>query len=99
MLGWNVERLEVMPLVLDFWSISRREAEPAHDVFQLLDRLRNRVQPSQPKRHAGQSEVELRAGFLRSALRGDPLLGGRECRLDGVLDLIESLTGRRLVFP
>ena len=43
MCGRDVEGLEVVPLVLDLRPVGHGEAEPAHDVLQFLDRLRDRV--------------------------------------------------------
>ena len=56
----DVERLEVVPLVLDLRALDGREAEPAHDVLHLLDRLRDRVQMAEAQRRAGQRRVERR---------------------------------------
>ena len=81
MLERDVERLEVVPLVFDLRPLGRREAEPAHDVLQLFDRLRDRMQPADAERLAGQRRIELRAGLLRRSRRLQPLLAPRRTPL------------------
>ena len=46
----DVERLEVVPLVFDLGPIGDRETEPAHDVFEFFDRLRDRMEMAEPQR-------------------------------------------------
>ena len=59
----NVEGLEIVPLVLDLRPVGGREAEAAHDVLQLFDRLRDRVQPTKAEGLAGDGDVEWRATY------------------------------------
>src|SRR5688500_2551526 len=61
MLSRDIERFEVMVLVLDLRTVGGRKAEPAHDLFQLFDRLRDRVQPADAERLAGKGRIELRS--------------------------------------
>ena len=78
------ERLEVVPLVFDFGPAGHGEAEPAHDVLELFDRLRERMQMAEP-------QAACRAAWGRTARRvvvgrlaeRDALAGGGEGGLDG----------------
>src|SRR5690606_17795951 len=40
----NIERLEIVPLVLDLWTLGHREPEPAHDLLEFFDCLRQGMQ-------------------------------------------------------
>ena len=74
-----------------------REAQPAHDLLQLVDRLRDRVQMAQPRADAGHRGIELAGRRPPGRGRGQPLDGRLEGRLDRLLDLVEPLAGGRLV--
>ena len=51
---------EVVPGVFHFRPVGHAEPQPAHDLLQLVDRLRDRVQPAQPGADAGNRGVERR---------------------------------------
>ena len=57
-LGRDVQGLEVVPLVLDLRPLGHGEPQPAHDLLQLLDRLRDRVQMAQAGADAGHRGIE-----------------------------------------
>ncbi len=60
MLQGDVQGVEVVPAVLDLGALGHHEPQPAHDVLQLLGRLRDRVQVAQAKSPAGHGRVEVR---------------------------------------
>ena len=97
----DVECLKVVPLVLDLGTAGSREAQPAHDLLQVLDRLRDGVQVAQPHGRSGERRVEGRPARrrARSLDRGMlyPLLRGDEGGFQRFLDLVESLAGGRFV--
>ena len=98
MLQGDVQGLEIVPGVFDLRPVGHGEAQPAHDVLQLLDRLRDRVQMAQPRADAGHRGIELaRASALPAALFASRSIGRVEGRLDLLLDLVEALAGGGLV--
>ena len=88
----DVKRLEVVPLVLDLGALGDREAEPPHDVLQLVDRLRERVLLAQPHRCARQRQVEAAGDRLGPR---QLLLASFEHRLDAGLGFVEPLADNR----
>ena len=98
MLRRNVERLEVVPLVFDLGPVGHGEAQPAHDVFELVDRLRDRMQMPEPRpaRRAAWDRMavaRIRRRRPRSTAAAGPLKGG----FDPLLDFVKPLAGGRLV--
>ena len=71
MLGRDVQRLEVVPRVFHLRPFGRRETQPAHDLLQLVDRLRDRMQPAQPQADAGHRGIE------RGTVENDRIVGLR----------------------
>jgi hypothetical protein len=97
MIGRNVERLEIVPLVLNLRPVGDREAQPPHNVLQLLDRLRDRVQMAEPQRLARNGRIELRSPCLCGRSAGQPRLGRLECPLDLRFDFVEPFPCRWFV--
>ncbi len=77
--------------------VGHREAEPAHDLLQLLDRLRDRMKMAEPRPRAGQRRIEGRACRWRHRRCANRCLGRGEGGFELLLDLVESLAGGRLV--
>ncbi len=96
MRGRNVQRFEVMPLIFDLGAHGHGEAEPAHDLFEFFDRLRQRMQPAQPFCSSGQGAIERLAIGRGAAAFFEPLFGGCEGSFDLALDLVEPLATGRL---
>ena len=59
MVGRDIQRLEVMPLVFNFGAQRDGEAEPPHDVLEFLDGLSDGMQPSQAEGTARNRGVEI----------------------------------------
>src|SRR5262245_60076049 len=97
MLWRNIERLEVVVLVLDLRSVGGRENEPPPYVLQRLRRRRDRGPPAQPQRPARQRQIELRPRFRSRARRFQPCLRRLKTRFDLRLDFVEPLPRRRLI--
>jgi hypothetical protein len=88
----DVERDEIMPFVLDFRPLRDGEAESPHDLFQMLDRLRDRVGDTQAGSQAWKGGIgEHRRGLDRSSTRKSS-----GCIVEGLLkrvaDLVESFS-------
>jgi hypothetical protein len=92
----DIERLEVMELVFDLGPVGDRETEPAHDLLQLLNCLRNRVEPAQAARGAGQRGIE-RGVDRRGLLAFDALAGGRHRSFECLLQLVEAFASGGLI--
>ena len=63
----NVKGFEIVPFVFDLRPFGHGEAQAAHDVFQFLDRLRQRMQVAHHDLTAGQRRVKRLAAFCRAA--------------------------------
>jgi hypothetical protein len=72
MLGRDVERLEIVPVVLDVRAFGDREAHVGEDRDDLLGDLRDRVDPSLRPLAGGQGDI--------GTLAGEPRLEGRSPR-------------------
>ena len=96
MIGRDVQGLEVVPLVFDLRTVGHGESEPAHDLFQFLDRLRDRMEMAERRPRAGLRRIERRARRRRIGA-GQSRLGFGERGFEKLLDFVESLAGRRFV--
>ena len=93
----DIQGLEIVPLVLDFRSRGNRKAQPAHDVLELFDGKRQRVQMAPSWSRTWKRGVAGRGRGVRHGSRGNPLAGGGEGVLDGRLGFVEGFSGRGLV--
>ena len=91
MVGRDVQRLEVVPVVLDLRAFGDTEPEAREDLDGLALDDRERVEAAQPRRAPGQAHVEpvgLEQGVLGQALQGLALGGERR------LQCLACLVGR-----
>ncbi len=95
MIGRDIERLEVVPFILDLRPIGHRETEPPHDFLEFLDRLRERMEMADPRANAGDCRIEDRFGGHGGRLL-QPLVRRGERGLNRLFDLVEPLAGGRL---
>ena len=97
MLGRDVQGLEIVPIVLHFGAIGHGEPQPAHDVFEFLEGLGDRVEMAQTRANAGDRRIETRRLGGGSGGVGDPLRSLFQGGLDLLFDLVESFAGGGLV--
>ena len=82
-----------MLVVFDFRAFGRCEAQAAHDVFELVDGLGDRVQFADPPNSTGQGCIELGVASGLAIATTESALGVFEGCLDGLLDGIQFHTG------
>ena len=75
-----------MLVVFDFRAFGRCEAQAAHDVFELVDGLGDRVQFADPPNSTGQGCIELGVASGLAIATTESALGVFEGGLDGLLD-------------
>ena len=63
MLGWHVERFEVVVVVLRLWSLQNLEPETSENLFDFFPKDRERMAMAHGGRTAGQRDIN-RAGRL-----------------------------------
>ncbi len=93
----DVERLEVVPVVLDLGALGDPVAEPDEDVLELAPHLRHEVQVPEAPSVAPEREVDERSG-RRARLtlelgpaRRDELADGLVVRADGLTRVLALL--------
>ena len=98
MFGRDVQGLEIVPRVLHFRPVGHAEAQPAHNLLQFIDCLRDRVQPAQPGTNAGHRRIEPPAFGLPETLRpaSRALAASYAASID-CLSFVEPLAGGGLV--
>ena len=92
----NVQRFEVVPLVFDLRTFGDGEAEPAHDLLELFDGLRDRMQPAEERPAARFGDIERQRRDVAAA-GFESQLGRFERRFDALLGRVKVLAGGRLV--
>ena len=93
----DIQGLEIVPLVFHLRAIDRGEPQASHQVFEFLDRLRERMQVPQPRPDSRHGGIEARTVGGRSCAGGQAGLGRFQRRLDLLLELVEALACGRLV--
>ena len=73
------------------------EPQPAHDVGDFLNRLRQRVKMAEPGTDARHSGIEAGRRRRNNLADGEPPLGRLLGRLNGLFRLVKRLAGNRLV--
>src|SRR4249919_318633 len=95
----EVQRLEVVPVILDFRAIAQLEAEAAEDVGDALDRAADRMQAAAAGVEAGQRDVN---GFRGEACIEHGIfqldLALAQCRGEHVARLVDRLAGGLALF-
>src|SRR5262249_40558574 len=84
---------------LDLRPICGRKAQAAHNILQLLDRLRERMQATDSQAIARQRWIELRPAPLGASGSLKTLLCGSKSGLDRRLDFVSPLACCCLFFP
>src|ERR1700675_3206871 len=85
MVGWKVERREVVPFGLGFRTERDRESQLAKNSFDLLDHERHRMLGAQPLAARWHGEIDVPSRDAGGVELAASLLEGRvELRLDGV---------------
>ena len=97
MLRRDVQGLEIVPGVFHLRPLGHAEPQPAHDLFQLFDRLRDRMQAAQTGADSGHRGIELPGLGLGTHAVGQPRTGGLVSGLDRLLDLVEPFAGGRFL--
>src|SRR5699024_7841323 len=90
MAGREVERLEVVPVVLDLGSAEQSVAEADEDVLQLAPDLGDEVEVTAPVAAAAERQVERGAGRPAGGLRLELLTPRRERGLDRGARLVDG---------
>src|SRR4249919_2931815 len=95
----EVQRLEVVPVILDFRAIAQLETEAAEDVGDALDRAADRMQAAAAGVEAGQRDVN---GFRGEACIEHGIfqldLALAQCRGEHVARLVDRLAGGLALF-
>jgi hypothetical protein len=92
----DIKRLEIVPVIFDLRTLGSGEAETSHDIFDLANRLRDRVQFANPVRLAGQRGIELGITLRTVGSDAQARLGRFERRFDRLFHRIQLLA--RLFF-
>ena len=98
MVGRDIQRLEIVPFVFDFRPVGDGESQPAHDLFQFFDRLRDRMQMAERGPRTGLRRIKRRAGWRGSAL-GQSRLGLGEAASSSCLTSLNRLPAAGLSGP
>jgi hypothetical protein len=95
----DVERYEIMPSVFDFGAFDNGEPETPHDLFEMLDGLRDGMDTPQVMSRPRQRRVEQRTTAMRAVrVAGQTFGGSGHRRFDALFGFIELLASCWFIF-